>query len=202
MNELTGPQMDVLEAVIKERLRRLLMAQDQLCSELWNCETDELRAPDYAETVSRIQNSVCQRHDIPILALHPDVAENCSSKFAIVQAEKYIRKWVRGKMSKAEIEVSIVGPAMELEEYDYGWVFLDKPMGFYTRDLVCIEEIDKEIGDIGSRNSHYTPPEDKQRGLVSMLAMVNRSISTKKFFQMMAGASDVAKAGALREALV
>lgn len=191
-NDLTAPQMDVLEAVIKERLRRILLAQDEIMTVAAEFDWDE------DEKFSSASFAIADRYDIPRLALHPDVACECDSRFAL-QTEKLIRPWVRGKMSKQDVLSQIITAADAVEEYDYGWVFLDTPMGFYTDQLVDVEAINAAIIAIGSRKHYATPPEEAETSTRLIRLVSERAVSTKKFFQMLAATSDVRKAAARRE---
>lgn len=197
MKDLTGPQAEVLIAVIKERLRRILLAQD----ELYTAVATRTQPPDQDDSdwCEMVTHEIADQHGIPHLALHCDVACECSSKHALHQTERQIRAWVRGKMSPQEVEADLIGYAMEIDEYDYGYVFLDKPMGFYSPHVVNIPEIDAEMIAIGSRHYKYTPPEQANLGIALMQSAAARAVSTKKFFQMIAAVADVNRAAMKRE---
>jgi len=183
--------MDVLEAVIKERLRRILIAQDEIMTAMIEFGGEDER---FFSTL----HDVADRYEIPRLALHPDVVCECDSRFAL-QTEKWIRPWVRGKMSKQDVLSYIITAADAMEEYDYGWVFLDTPMGFYTDQLVDVDEINAAIIAIGSRKHYATPPEEAETSIRLIRLVSERAVSTKKFFQMLAATSDVRKAAERRE---
>jgi hypothetical protein len=144
-------------------------------------------------------HEIADQHSIPHLALHLDVACECISKHALHHTERHIRAWVRGKLSPEEVESDLIGYAMDIDEYDYGFVFLDKPMGFYTPECANIDEIDAEIIAIGSRHYKATPPEQANLGIALMHAAAARAVSTKKFFQMIAAVGDVNRAAMHRE---
>jgi len=142
--ELTKTEIELAAAEIKDRLHRLLECQDMLSKADY----------DGDEGYQSAQLKLRQKYQIP-----SDVSlfeEDCYSHLA-KKVERWIKPFAAGKLSKDLIELEIIGEAMEMDEYDYPWVFLGIHGNFYDKENgIDIEEADKEIINIGSRSKNKT----------------------------------------------
>ena len=140
--ELTKTEVELAAAEIKDRLHRLLECQDMLSKA--DYDGDE----GYQSTQLKLR----QKYQIPseVRLFEEDCYSICAK-----QVDRWIKPFVAGQLSEDLIELEIIGHAMEMDEYDYPWVFLGVHGNFYdTETGIDIEEADKEIIAIGSRSKN------------------------------------------------
>lgn len=76
----------------------------------------------------------------------------CDSRFA-KEVEQWIKPFAAGQLTEELIKLEIIDHAMEIDEYDYAWVFLGIHANFYDKENgIDIDDADKEIIEIGSRS--------------------------------------------------
>jgi len=69
------------------------------------------------------------------------------------EVEQWIKPFAAGRLTEDLITSEIIAEAMEINEYDYAWVFLGVHANFYeVKDGIDIKEADREIIEIGSRS--------------------------------------------------
>jgi hypothetical protein len=90
------------------------------------------------------------KHDIPD-GVHPMFWE-ALQKDDIKDVSAHVRRWVRGILSPYDCAL-LVMYADVWNEYDFGWVFMEKPSFNYRGDACVQEENQKRFTEIGSR--HY-----------------------------------------------
>lgn len=75
----------------------------------------------------------------------------CDSRWA-KEVEQWIKPFAAGQLTEELIQLEIIDRAMEIDEYDYAWVFLGIHANFYDKENgIDIDDADKEIIEIGSR---------------------------------------------------
>lgn len=75
----------------------------------------------------------------------------CDSRWA-KEVEQWIKPFAAGQLTEELIQLEIIDHAMEIDEYDYTWVFLGIHANFYDKENgIDIYDADKEIIEIGSR---------------------------------------------------
>jgi hypothetical protein len=140
--ELTKTEIELAAAEIKDRLHRLLECQDMLSNS------------DYEGDLGYQSAELKLREKYQIPAEVRLFEEDCYSRCA-KQVDRWIKPFVAGQLSEDLIELEIIGLAMEMDEYDYPWVFLGVHGNFYdTETGIDIEDADKEIIAIGSRSKN------------------------------------------------
>jgi hypothetical protein len=140
--ELTKTEIDLAAAQIKDRLYRLLNCQDDIV-ESW----DSLDDGNFDDREN--ERMFKAKYDIP-----EDVFlfYECDSRFA-KEVEQWIKPFAAGQLTEELIRLEIIDDAMEMNEYDYGWVFLGIHVNFYDiENGIDIDDADKEIVEIGTRS--------------------------------------------------
>lgn len=143
--ELTKTEVELAAAEIKDRLHRLLECQDAI-EKYWDL-LDERVEEDHDDEEAR--RRFREKYQIPV-----DVSlfSECDSRWA-KEVEQWIKPFAAGQLTEDLIQLEIIDHAMEIDEYDYAWVFLGIHANFYDKENgIDIEDADKEIIGIGSRS--------------------------------------------------
>lgn len=153
---LTKTEIRLVEAEIHDRLARVRRALNALVeASEEERELDEIDDPWEKE---RIPEEVFLFTDCGTMYV-PDAG-------TMVWYQKIVRKWVRGTLTE-ELAHEVLWHFMEVDELDWGWVFLETSCRYYGKSRgvgECREEelIEKFVA-IGTRNAHTT--KRKQRDL-------------------------------------
>jgi hypothetical protein len=147
--ELTKTEIDLAAAQIKDRFYRLLNCQDDIVKS-WNLSSDLGEdIIDDEESDQAHERRFRAKYDIP-----EDVSlfSECDSRLA-KEVEQWIKPFAAGQLTEELIRLEIISMAMEMDEYDYAWVFLGIHANFYDKENgIDIKDADKEIIEIGSRS--------------------------------------------------
>ncbi len=125
-------------------MHRLLKCQDAI-EKYWDL-LDERVEEDHDHQEAR--RGFREKYQIP-----EDVSlfSECDSRWA-KEVEQWIKSFVAGQLTEELIRLEIIGMAMDINEYDYAWVFLGIHANFYDKETgIDIKDADKEIIAIGSR---------------------------------------------------
>ena len=92
-----------------------------------------------------------KKYDIPedVMLL----IDSCDSRWAKDSVEQWIKPFVAGQLTEELIRLEIIDTSMEVNEFDYHWVFLGIHGNVYNKkNGIDIEDGDTEIIEIGSRS--------------------------------------------------
>ncbi len=139
--ELTTTEIKIAIAQIEDRLIRVAKAQGEL-SEIPECDgRDEFSAK------ARV------KYEIPegVYLFSPGV-DGALTKSDIATCKPHITAFVRGKMTENGMS-DLLFYFEEFAECDYGWVLVDRPMGFYNAPSANhMDDVRREIKSIGTRS--------------------------------------------------
>ena len=145
--ELTKTEIDLAAAQIKDRLYRLLNCQDAI-RKSWDLSDDLSEEETDNERNTRLFK---EKYDIP-----KDVflyIEECNSAWAKENVVQWIKPFAAGQLTEELIRLEITDFAMDINEFDYHWVFLGIHANVYDiKNGIDIKDGDKEIIEIGSRS--------------------------------------------------
>jgi len=150
--ELTKTEIDIAVAQIVDRLTRVIRFADDVNRHNRAVEDgaqsiSEKVYVEYDDPKSWAQ--FAEKHDIPD-GVHPMFCEALSMD-DIKDVSTYVRRWVRGILSPHDCAV-LVMYADIWNEYDLGWVFMEKPSFNYRGDECVQDENFEQFKSIGSRN--------------------------------------------------
>ena len=142
--ELTKTEIELAAAEIKDRLHRLLKCQDAIVKGWDSLADNVLEDSDDQETL-RFREKYQIPEDVHLFF-------ECDSRWA-KEVEQWIKPFAAGQLTEKLIKLEIIDHAMEIDEYDYAWVFLGIHANFYAKkNGIDIDDADKEIIEIGSRS--------------------------------------------------
>jgi hypothetical protein len=163
--ELTATEIKIAIAQIEDRLMRVVNAQSDLTyfvsggseqselDKLMNEVTEELQWAEEERIINKKSIELRARYDIPegVHIFHADLdcalIKETSKKFI-----SYISSFVKGKLT----EDAAWGMILFFEEFaecDYGWILIERPMGFYNQpSREDMDDIQNEIISIGTRS--------------------------------------------------
>ena len=98
-------------------------------------------------------NNLRGKYEIPegVYLFHPDWDGGICSK-QVKGIMPYIKDFVKGKLTK-DAAWGMIFYFEELYECDYGWILIERPMGFYNQpSREDMDDIQKEIISIGTRS--------------------------------------------------
>jgi len=122
-------------------LSRLLKCQDEW--EAYLCAFPEQEDDDSARA------KICQKHEVPSGIFL--MGAECNTEKAL-KVTRWVKPFVAGQLTSNLIETAIIGEAMEMDEYDFGWVWLGVETNFYGKeDGADEEDVTKEMLEIGTR---------------------------------------------------
>lgn len=169
--ELAKTEIKIAVAQIEDRLERILSAQREL-----NCVAEgrgkyariyELPGEEYEKAFKEISDNIRAKYEIP-RGVHVFCEEDSiptRGKAALRGLFNLIPHFVAGRLTKDFIDHHIIFRCLEIDEMDYGWIFLDCPMFFYGGQIeppMTDEEeesadearIRKELVSIGTRSKN------------------------------------------------
>jgi hypothetical protein len=136
--ELTKTEIELAAAEIKDRLHRLLKCQDILSNSDYEGDLG------YQSAELKLREEYQIPEDVYLFS-------ECDSRWA-KEVEQWIKPFAAGQLTEELIQLEIIDRAMEIDEYDYAWVFLGIHANFYDKENgIDIDDADKEIIEIGSR---------------------------------------------------
>jgi hypothetical protein len=150
--ELTKTEIDLAAAQIKDRLYRLLNCKDAILKS-WDSEShqDNLSEEELNILDQENERMFREKYDIP-----QDVnlyVGSCNTQWAKENIVQWIKPFAAGQLTEDLIEHEINGYAMDINEFDYHWVFLGIHGNVYdTKSGIDTEDGDREIIEIGSRS--------------------------------------------------
>ena len=150
--ELTTTEIKIAIAQIEDRLMRVVNAQN----DLWKFPFSEEETYEEAETKNEsLKNSLRQKYDLPnkvhIFGCGID-DEGGYFQFAN-QCKKHISAFVKGELTERGF-ADLYFFFEEVLECDYGFILIDKPIGFYGAggEGCQVDEIVEELQIIGCRS--------------------------------------------------
>ena len=158
--ELTETEAQIAIAQIQDRLMRVAKAQDELHDYLWSDEVNKLTgdsdgvARDIEDDLrKKKRNELGAKYDIPegVHIFLPDF-DAALIKKEVKQCMPHIAAFVKGKLDENSFS-DLVFFFEECAECDYGWILIERPLGFYdqpSRD--DMDEIIEEMKSIGTRS--------------------------------------------------
>jgi hypothetical protein len=150
--ELTTTEIKISIAQIEDRLMRVAKAQSEL-SEIDESDDESDDGHEFLAKINEFSAKLRAKYDIPegVHLFHP--CENSAlTKSDIATCKPHITAFVRGKMTESGMS-DLLFYFEECAECDYGWVLVDRPMGFYDRKRSGdAGEILAEIVSIGTRS--------------------------------------------------
>jgi len=150
--ELTKTEIDLAAAQIKDRLYRLLNCNDAIRkSRDIKAGHNDLSEEESNRLDQENEPMFREQYDIPKdVKLYID---ECDSQWAKDSVGKWIKPFAAGQLTEELIQLEIIDHAMDVDEFDYHWVFLGIHGNFYeTRNGIDIEDGNKEIIEIGTRS--------------------------------------------------
>ena len=148
--ELTKTEIDLAAAQIKDRLYRLLNCSDSV-QKSWDTES-------YQDNLSEEESNLLDQENARIFREKYDIPKDvnlyyeCDFKCARDNVEKWIKPFAAGQLTEELIRLEITNYAMDVNEFDYHWVFLGIHGNVYeTENGIDIENGDREIIEIGTR---------------------------------------------------
>ena len=150
--ELTPSEIKIAIAQIEDRLMRVAKAQSEL-SEIAECDDESDDGNEFLVKVNEFSEKLRAKYDIPegVHLFHP--CENGPlTKSDTTTCKPHITAFVRGKMTEQGMS-DLLFYFEECAECDYGWVLVERPMGFYGQPRSGdAGEIIAEIKSIGTRS--------------------------------------------------
>jgi hypothetical protein len=139
--KLTTTEVRIIIAEIEDRMMRVARAQDELSRIPGNNDWDEFVA------------SLRVKYNIPEgVHLFSGEGEFSENNGDVKCCRSYLNAFVRGRLTK-EIMDHLYYYFEEHSECDYGWILIEKPMGFYDQPSEYdMNEIIDEIKFIGTRS--------------------------------------------------
>ena len=154
--ELTKTEIQIVVAQIQDRLMRVAKAQKDYIEDI---ELHWLRHPSdqkgkidkYPEEEKKTQ--LRKKYDIPEgVHLFMDGVDSALLGFDAKACKPYIMAFVSGKLTKETLD-HLLFFFEEVGECDYGWILVERPIGFYDAPSDDdFEEIMADIRSIGTRS--------------------------------------------------
>jgi hypothetical protein len=161
--ELTTTEVQIVIAQIQDRLTRYVKAERELYALLakWGDdregqEGEEEYETEYCAYEESMFKKIREKHDIPDTVFMWGLSrDGMPSPLTEINAfaKPYIAAFVKGKLT-TETKDDLVWFFDEIAEYDYGWILIEQPFGYYGVGGHCAdsEEIEAEITRIGTRS--------------------------------------------------
>ena len=139
--KLTTTEVRIIIAEIEDRMMRVARAQDELSRIPENKDEDEFIA------------SLRVKYNIPEgVHLFSGEGELSEDKGDVKCCRSYLNTFVRGKLTE-DMMNHLHYYFEENAECDYGWILIEKPMGFYDQPSEYdMDKIIREIKFIGTRS--------------------------------------------------
>ena len=157
VRELTKTEIDIAVAQIVDRLTRVIRFAEDI-----NRHNDAV-SDDVVDNESGASVGYHSPSSWAVFAAKYDIPEGVHPMFdealrieKIKDVSAYIRKWVRGNLSRHDCELLLLY-ASEWNEYDFGWVFMESPNFNYSSKSNADLENRKRFVEIGSRNYKGNP---------------------------------------------
>jgi hypothetical protein len=144
--ELTPTEIKIAIAQIEDRLMRVAKAQSELVK---ICES--YNEEEYDE--DKIKANLRKKYDIPeSVYLFFEGIDAALTKDNANICKPHLAAFVKGKLTERGM-FDLLMYFEECAECDYGWVMIERPMGFYDAELDNeIDDITSEIKSIGTRS--------------------------------------------------
>ena len=169
--ELTKTEIKIASAQIEDRLERILAAQRELdrlsCGQGKYARIHKMPEEQYGRAFNDVRKKILDKYEIPrgVYAFYQGDADFTRDKSALRGLFKMIPHFVAGALTEGFIDHHLIYRCLEIDELDYGWVFLDCPMFFYgdrmeipptseEEELSDIVRIRKELINIGTRSKN------------------------------------------------
>jgi hypothetical protein len=158
--ELTKTEIQIVIAQVQDRLMRVAKAQTELIKDIklhWlqHPIDEEGERDEYPEEERKTK--LRKKYDIPEgVHLFMDGVDSALLDSEAKACKPYIVAFVHGKLTKETLD-HLFFFFDEVGECDYGWILVERPIGFY--DAVSdenFEEIMTEIRSIGTRSRAKT----------------------------------------------
>ena len=154
--ELTTTEIQIAIAQIQDRLTRYVKAERELyklLEEYCDTNSDDAGFDEYEKSA---KEKIRIKYDIPDSVFLWGLArddEPCSLTHVNEFVKPYVSAFVKGKLD----EESLSAVRMffdEVDEYDYGWILIERPFCYYQAggQHADSEEIEAEITQIGTRS--------------------------------------------------
>lgn len=139
--ELTATEIQIAIAQIEDRLMRVAKAQSELA--------EIAEGVDEKEFAEKLRT----KYDIPEgVHLFFEGVDAALTKRDFKTCKLYLAAFVKGALTDHGIS-DLLFYFDECSECDYGWILVDRPMGFYNQPSdEDIDEIEAEIKSIGTRS--------------------------------------------------
>jgi len=162
--ELTASECKIAIAQIEDRLMRLAKAQAELtefcgdgeCAEynrMMEGVADDAANDFHDKIVSERCNALRAKYDIPDgVHLFYEGMESALTPPSAKSCKPHLAAWVKGKLTKDQCS-DIFFYFEEMEQADWGWIMLERPLGYY--DAPSDEDPDSiksELESIGTRS--------------------------------------------------
>ncbi len=149
--ELTKTEIEIAIAQIKDRLMRLAKAQEELTD---FCENSEhIAHVDYPAIFKQRAVHLREKYEIPEgVHLFEASMDGALTTGSVRDCHKHLEAWVKGKLTKKQC-VEIYFFFEEIEEADWGWIMLERPLGYYGASFEGdSDSIYQEMISIGTRS--------------------------------------------------
>ena len=150
--ELTSTEIKIAIAQIEDRLMRVAKAQSEL-SEIAECDDDDDDGSKFEAKLNEFASKLRAKYEIPegVHLFFPCDA-GALIKSNATTCKPHIAAFVRGKLTESEMS-NLLFHFEEIAECDYGWIMVERPMGFYGQQRSGdADEIRAEIESIGTRS--------------------------------------------------
>lgn len=163
--ELTATEIKIAIAQIEDRMMRVAKAQSELtffiggdaeqseCDKLINAVPEERLKEEEEIVINKKSTDLRVKYDIPEgVHIFNNACDCALLKETAKKYISYISSFVKGKLTE-DAAWGMILYFEEFSECDYGWILIERPMGFYnqpSRD--DMDDIQKEIISIGTRS--------------------------------------------------
>jgi hypothetical protein len=140
--ELTTTEIKIAIAQIEDRLMRVAKAQSEL-SEIPECD-------DRDEFSAKLR----VKYEIPELVhlFFPGI-DGALTRSHMTTCKPHLASFVKGKLTENAMS-DLIFFFEECAECDYGWILVERPMGFYNDQTTAdhMDDVRREIESIGTRS--------------------------------------------------
>ena len=137
--ELTATEIQISIAQIQDRLMRVAKAQE------------ELSALEEMDDGNELAEKIRAKYDIPE-GVHLFSLAGQLNRYDVKTCKHHIASFVKGKLTEEGI-LDLIFFFEEIAECDYGWILVERPMGFYSKpSCEDMDDVLLEIKSIGTRS--------------------------------------------------
>jgi|688.fasta_scaffold927584_1 hypothetical protein len=151
--ELTTTEIKIAIAQIEDRLMRVAKAQSEL-SEIPECDEECDEGCEFSAKIDEFSAKLRVKYEIPELVhLFFPVEDGALTRSDVTTCKPHLASFVKGKLTENAMS-DLIFFFEECAECDYGWILVERPMGFYNDQTTAdhIDDVRREIESIGTRS--------------------------------------------------